>query len=72
MEKETPDIKLPKLTKEELRDRIADGVGLCYHPHSNKLAILCDLLLYTNLNTQWKEDVITAIQGVYPEYFEAN
>lgn len=27
MKKETPDIKLPKLTKEELRDRIADGVG---------------------------------------------
>ena len=58
-----------RMTKQEIADRIAEDVGLCYHPHRDELRILCDLLYYTNLKTRWHKDVIEAIKGVCPEYF---
>lgn len=54
-----------------IEDRIAQDVGMCHAVKSDKNAmhILCDLLYFTNLNTRWKEDVKSAIEGVCPEYF---
>lgn len=57
------------MTKEELTQRIAEDVGMCYHPHKNEMSILCDLLYYTTLHTKWHKDAIVAIKGLYPEYF---
>lgn len=59
------------MTKEEITDRIAEDVGMCYavKSYKNAIHILCDLLYYTNINSKWKEDVKIAIEGISPEYF---
>ena len=55
-----------------IEDRIAEDVGMCHAVRSDKnaITILCDLLYFTNLHTKWKEDVRSAIEGVYLKYFE--
>lgn len=59
------------MTKDELTNRIAEDVGMCYavKGKDNAMHILCDLLYYTNLHTKWHEDTVSAIKGVCPEYF---
>lgn len=54
-----------------IEDRIAEDVGMCHavKNYKNAITILCDLLYFTNLHSKWKEDVRSAIEGVYPEYF---
>lgn len=60
------------MTKDEILERIAEDVGMCYSvkSHKNAIKILCDLLFYTNIHTKWKKDVISAINGICPEYFK--
>ena len=55
-----------------VEDRIAEDVGMCHAVRGeiNAITILCDLLYFTNLHTKWKEDVRSAIEGVYPKYFK--
>jgi hypothetical protein len=66
-------INKPKLTKDELVNRIAEDVGLCWYTGSKDVErILCDLLYYTNLNSKWYDDVVQAIKGVCPNYFKRN
>lgn len=60
------------MNKNEITDRIAQDVGMCYavNHDKNAITILCDLLYYTNLHTKWHQDTIEAIKGVCPEYFD--
>lgn len=62
---------MSKKEKIDLVERIAEDVGLCYAVNrtENKILILCDLLYYTNLRTRWHQDVIEAINGICPQYF---
>lgn len=59
------------MKRDEITDRIAQDVGMCYAVRSDKnaITILCDLLYYTNLHSKWHDDTIEAIKGVCPEYF---
>ena len=61
-----------KLSKKDIEKRIAECVGMCYavKSYKNAITILCDLLYFTNINTKWKDDAVSAIKGVCPEYFK--
>ena len=59
------------MDKIQRTDRIAQDVGMLCKVKSDKnaIAILCDLLYFTNLKTKWKDDVVVAINEICPEYF---
>lgn len=60
-----------KMSRRDIEERIANDVGMCHSVsgYKNAMSILCDLLYFTNLNTKWKDDVKSAIEGICPEYF---
>ena len=55
-----------KLSKKDIEKRIANDVSMCHsvNGYKNSISILCDLLYFTNINTKWKDVVVSAIKGL--------